>query len=223
MGTLEYEGAARVKMHNVKIQHMSYAGILAIKSIIEATNTLIANCGFYGAALLLGGDYDFNHCTVANYYRYASRQTPSVVISNILVNSDGKYQYVYENDLIRANWRNSIIWGDQVNELSTGFSESKQFNFLLDHCLVRLADTIDVSDEAHFRNIITKFETEDSLLFVDEREYKFMPDTLSPAIDAGLREYANPVPFDLNDVSRLNDLAPDLGAYERKEKTAEEE
>jgi hypothetical protein len=57
--------------------------------------------------------------------------------------------------------------------------------------------------------------------FIDYPTYNYQLDTLSPAKDAGLGAYGELVPFDLKNVSRISDSDPDLGAYERIEKTKE--
>lgn len=207
VGTLEYPGPANVKLHNVKIEHISYAGIFALKSNIEATNTLVADCGYYCVALLVGGSYDFTHCTVSNYWSsYSNRKTQSVVISNQLLYGST----LFVGDLEKANWNNSIIWGNLNSEIEFGQNPQTMFNYRFDHCLVKLADSVDVSNSENFisltKNIDPKF---DSISI-----YNYVPDSLSPARDIGDRTYGERVPFDLNQVSRLSDAAPDLGAYE---------
>ncbi|MCF8360071.1 MAG: hypothetical protein K9H26_15045 [Prolixibacteraceae bacterium] len=225
VGTLEYEGSATAKLHNVVIQHMSYAGIFALKSKIEATNTLVADCGFYGVALLVGGSYDFNHTTIANYYTW-KRNGPALVISNILIDSNSKFIEVYENDLTRANFKNSIIWGTQNSELLIGNSENKICNYNFDYCMVKTGDSIDTENYPdNFTNLVDDYSHPDSIkhLFIDPYAYNFNLDTLSLAKDAGKIEYGRLVPYDLNNVSRLEDIAPDLGAFERIEEETENE
>jgi hypothetical protein len=53
--------------------------------------------------------------------------------------------------------------------------------------------------------------------FIDPKKNDFQLDTLSPAKDFGLYNIAISFPVDLNNVSRLDDDGPDLGAYERVE------
>ena len=72
-----------------------------------------------------------------------------------------------------------------------------------------------------FRNDL--FELQESRFFKDNPKFKdpselnFQLDTLSPAKDFGLIDYANLYPIDLNNYSHILDSGPDLGAYERKE------
>jgi hypothetical protein len=225
VGTLEYEGSAKVQLNNVIIQHMSYAGIFALKSVIDATNTLVADCGYYSVALIVGGSYDFNHTTIANYW--ASHKGPALVISNILIDSNSKFIEVYENDLTRANFRNSIIWGSQNSELLIGNSENKICNYNFDYCMVKTGDSIDTENyPENFTNLVNEYIHPDSVkhLFIDPYAYNFNLDTLSLAKDAGNIEYGKLAPYDLNNVSRLEDIAPDLGAFERiEEETGNED
>lgn len=213
VGTIENEGAAYVKLHNVAIENMSYAGIFAMKSQIEATNTLIANCGYYCVTLLIGGSYDFTHCTIANSWGETTRETASVVITNQLVIDTDEGRILYTGDLYNANWKNSIIWGDLNSEIDFAYQENSLYNYSFENCLIKLADSIDTSNPDLFSSIILNEKPS----FVNMANYDYQLDTLSPAQNAGAPKFGELVPLDLNGVSRLNDEAPDLGAYERVE------
>jgi len=224
VGNIEDEGYASVDLSNAKIYNHAYAGIFALKSKIKAYNCLIANCGWYGAALLVGGDYDFYQTTIANYwggYTSTSRSTSSLVISNLLIidkESGGSTSYV--GDLQHANFTNSIITGNigSGNELELGNSDKAAFNFKFDHCLMQLSDTFNISDTDHYSEIIKGVDPK----FEDPYDgLDFELDTLSPAKDVGLKSVGEMFPFDILNQSRTSDAGPDLGAYERIEKTAE--
>lgn len=213
VGTVEYEGAAHARLHNVKIEHMAFAGIIAIKSEIVATNTLVADCGFYCVTLLVGGYYDFNHCTIANYWQFNNRENPSVQISNQLIidTEDGKVAYV--GDLEAANWKNSIIAGNRNGEIETGFNEDALSNYQFDHCILNIADSIPTDDLSIYKTVILDAQS----LFVNHNEYNYQLDSLSPAIDKGKMDYGLLIPLDMNNELRVADKAPDIGAYEWKE------
>ncbi len=221
VGTIEHEGFATVNMANTKIENMAYAGIFALKSKISAHNSVIANCGFYAVALLVGGEYEFYHTTIANYwggYSRKPRTTSSLAISNILeyTNSDGK-TVVFLGDLTKAHFGNSIIYGNNNLEVELGSSKEKLFNFYFDHCILQVPDTFNVSDKNHYNNILrgSKFDPK----FVDvSKNLNFELDTLSAAKDAGTTVYSKMFPFDLKGKDRTTDKAPDLGAFERIEK-----
>jgi hypothetical protein len=211
VGTIEYPGLAYVRLHNVKIEHMGTAGIFAIKSSIIATNTLIADCGYFCVALLVGGYYDFTHCTVANYWGTVSnRKTPAVFMSNFLRVETDSLIYNFRGDLVKADWKNSIIYGNMDTEVGLLDSLGGEFNFNFDHCLVKLAQKVDVSNTSHYNELIKIAD----VLFTNTETYNYVPDSLSPVRDIGARYYGEEVPYDLNNVSRLSDTGPDLGAYE---------
>ena len=224
VGTIENDGFASVKLSSVKIQNMAYAGIFSMKSEIEADNCLITNCGYYGAALLVGGSYEFNHTTIANYwggFSTRSRSTSSLVLSNLLIIDDengGSTTYV--GDLTKADFGNSIVTGNLTNgnEVELGQSDEAVFNFYFDHCLLQLSDTFNISDRNNFNQILKGLDPR----FVDPFEdLNFELDTLSPAKDVGSVTIGSSFPFDLKNDSRIDDDGPDLGCYERIEKSSE--
>jgi hypothetical protein len=207
-GTIEYEGMSNVVLHNTRIEHMGYAGLFAIKGNIKATNTLIADCGNY-LALLAGGSYDFTHCTLANYWSgYSNRQTASVAITNQLIIPQGNDTIAH---LVKANWNNSIIWGNLSSEIEFGHNKDYAFNYNFKNSLVKISDSVYNARQENFESSLINLDP----LFVDYAEYDYQLDSLSPAIDAGLVEYGEMVTFDLNNNDRLSDEQPDIGAYER--------
>ena len=216
VGTIEHEGYATIKLSNTKIQNMAYAGIFALKSEIKADNCLITNCGFYLAALI-GGSYEFYHSTLANYWgKYTNkvRNSPSLVVSNLLVLSETNS---FTDDLDKATFANCIITGDVThrNELEIGQSPKANFACKFDHCILQVADTFNTTNTNRFINILKGKDPK----FIDPYEgNNFELDTLSLAKDAGKIEIGRLFPLDLKSNSRLEDNAPDLGAYERIEK-----
>ncbi|HKI89470.1 MAG TPA: hypothetical protein VKA38_10605, partial [Draconibacterium sp.] len=124
VGNIENDGFASVELSNTKIENMAYAGVFALKSQIYAYNDVIANCGFYAVALLVGGDYQFYQTTIANYwgnYSRKARTTASLIISNFLpvTQSDGS-TVIYNGDLENATFGNSIIYGNNMSEIELG-------------------------------------------------------------------------------------------------------
>lgn len=218
VGNIENEGFSSVTLSNVRIQNMAYAGIFAIKSDISASNCLITNCGFYGVALLVGGSYEFNQTTIANYwggYGVKIRSTPSVQIQNYLILSKG--QPAILGNLSKADFNNCIITGNATdgNELFLSNNPEASFNYRFDHCILQVADTFKTTSPAHYTNILKGADPK----FVDPfKKYIFELDTLSPAKDAGKPSVAKLYPADLKGHDRTSDKGPDLGAIERQEK-----
>ncbi len=220
VGNIEDEGSASVKLNNVKIQNMAYAGIFAMKSDIVASNCLVTNCGFYATAFLVGGSYEFNHCTIANYwggYGFKSRSTTSVLISNILNIAKDKPDYI--GDLVKADFANCIIAGNAIdgNELYIKGSSEALFNYKFDRCMLQVADTFKTNNPEHFINILKGKDADPK--FVDPyKKYNFELDTLSKAKDAANKVISKLFPTDLKGRDRFLDNGPDIGALERQEK-----
>jgi hypothetical protein len=221
VGTIENEGFASLKLTNSVIENMAYAGLFALKSKIYGYNDVIANCGFYAVALLVGGEYEFYHTTIANYwgnYSNKARSTSSLVISNVLIieGSNGE-KTSYNGDLEKANFRNSIIYGNNLREIELGNNNENTFNFFFENCIIQVADTFNTSNSDHYKNIWkgAKFDP----LFIDPyKEYNYQLDTLSPAKDIGKIVYGEQFPLDILNNGRTEDKGPDLGAFERIEK-----
>jgi len=216
VGNIENAGSSSVKLTNVKIQNMTYAGIFAMKSEIQASNCLITNCGFYAVALLDGGNYEFIHSTIANYwggYGIKSRTTPSLQIQNHFIVKKDKT--TYHNDLVRADFTNCIIAGNAFdgNELLLSRSSEALFNYKFDCCILQVADTFKTNN-AHFVNILKRVSPK----FVDPKKYNFELDTLSPAKDAANKVVSKLYPDDIKGRDRFLDGGPDIGAFERQEK-----
>ncbi len=217
VGTIENEGFASLELTNSKIENMAYAGLFAMKSKIYGYNNVIANCGFYAAALLVGGEYEFYHTTIANYWgNYASkvRATPSLVISNVLVVEDGKGGKVsYNGDLKKATFGNSIIYGNITNEIELGDNGENEFNFYFDHCILQVPDTLNTGDKKHY-NEVWKGPLFDPQFVDPYDDFSYELDSLSAAIDIGTIDYGKLFTKDLLNKNRTGDDGPDLGAYE---------
>lgn len=223
VGNIENEGFASVRIQNAKIYNHSYAGIFAMKSKISAYNTLIYNCCYYGAALLIGGEYEFYHSTIANYwsgYGSRSRSTSSLMISDhVVVEQANGNKVTYTGDLNKAYFANCIVTGTNItgNELELERLGEPAFNYRFDHCLLQLADTFDISNPKYYRNILKNTQAR----FIDPYvKMNFQLDTLSSAKDAGLPEIGTLFPYDLLNQNRTKDAAPDLGVYERMEQNS---
>jgi len=205
LGALTGGETPKLVIENSKIENMNYAGIFALASTIEAKNILVSNSGFYGMALLAGGDYQFKHCTFANYWKHAQRTEPTLVISNNFTNSEGQFV----GDLSRADFGNCIVYGDKENEILLSDEESVDFNYLFTNSLIRVNEDLDINNE-HFINVI-KNESPD---FINTSDLIFMLNTSSPAINVGELSIGQEASVDLNNNSHVFDAMPDLGAYE---------
>ena len=198
---------------NTIIEHMNWAGISSVGAAIEAENCVIADCGYYALTLTSGGDYRFIHCTVGNYWSWSNRTTPSVVVSDYYILNDTA---VFRGELRRAEFLNSIVYGDKEDEFVVApWQEGDTLNFLLDHVLLRKKEGEGPPDTMHYHSVWLNHDPG----FVSVWDYDFHPDSLSFALDRGDPVFGEMVPYDLEGHDRMADGKPDLGAYERTDTT----
>lgn len=203
-------------IQNSKIQHISSYGIRAAYSKISGFNNLITNCGISAIALEGGGNYEFNHTTIANWFAYNTRNTPSLIFTNyaILTDQQGN-NYEETRDLEKMSFGNSIVYGGNQTEIAFSKSKTREMlmNYNFQNCLIKY-DTgeVSLSADPNFINCINYKEP----LFLNYDKYDFHFDTIkvSPARDAGKFEIGNAFPVDLDGESRITDGKPDIGAYE---------
>jgi hypothetical protein len=201
-------------LDNTLISRMSSSGIYALNASISAENLVVGDCGGSCVSLNYGGDYHFTHCTLANYWPggFAPRSLPALWLADYFVTYDENNDLVLYSggEFENAVFENSIIGGSRTMELLIESYDNLQLNYLIDHCLTRIhEDSVRYLEDPLITNIINN---EDPLF--DSIPVIYELDSLSPAIDAGLRDHAEGLPLDLNGNNRLDDFAPDLGAYE---------
>ena len=206
--------------NNSIIKNMSYMAIDARGAWIEAGNSLFANSKEVCLSLA-GGKYKFTHCTIANYWgQYVSRTGPALLLANyfLYLTIENEVQLV-EYGMEETTFSNSIIYGSRSSEISLvntyyGYQIDAPFSYQFLNSIVKVDNSININDNPSFIDVIT-----DNPKFKEPFKNNFELDTLSPAKDIGLLEFALQFPFDLKNVSRLSDDGPDLGAFERVEET----
>ncbi len=217
VGEYDSEVASDLFISNTRIENMTSYGLYLFNSSVFAANCLIANCGYYGAFMAVSGYHRFYHCTFANYFDYANRIDPTILISNNIIVYD--VEYIGNMD---AYFGNSIIYGSNLEEIEVSDDSQGEMIYKFENCLTRIRTDnnatyeFDLSDTSHFVNIINNEDPG----FKDIIEYNYELDTLSVAKDAGSRSITDKydfLEFDILGQSRISDSNPDLGAYERIE------
>ncbi len=201
---------------NTRVENMSAFGLLARGAIVDAGNCLFANCGQATVALTMGGNYEFNQCTMANYWGdYYSRKYPELWLNNYyLYQPEGGSLTMVSRDIERADFYNCIVYGSMSNEVwvdtvSNGMVSSAKMTYKFVNSIVKVPVGTSMP-ASRFVNVLS-----DDPKFVDPQNYSYLLDTLSPAKDLGLLEYGLLYPIDLKGDSRVVDGAPDAGAFER--------
>ena len=196
-------------INNSKIYNSSNVGLLARTGNILGNNVVINKAGQSSLNLSLGGTYNFNNCTFANYWTSSFRNFPSVLVENYLETPDE----IFVSDLVEANFNNCIIYGNENRELIFNERNEAAFNYKFENCLIRFSnfgynntDDYDFDDESLFPGTIINEDPN----FLDPQENLLMIDEESAA-----NSLANPSTATDEDIlGTPRSSSPDSGAYE---------
>lgn len=216
----------KLSLENSMLHQVQGDGLSIISSKVRVGNSQITNAK-YNCVSLLGGDTEFIHCTIANFYANPNETRgdgSAVYVSNIRGNNN--------YPLLNADFRNCLITGSKEDELSggRGKDESVAFNYRFSHSLVNTKlneKSEDYEEElSHYVEVTwdTKEEGKNKPLSKDKNFqsinldgnylYDFRPDSLSAALNIGLPADAVFYPLDRQGRNRQADGNPDAGCYE---------
>lgn len=193
----------KLRLESSVIRQVSGNGLELTSCQAVIGNSEISNAGD-NCVSLLGGDYTFTHCTLANYFNWNVRKGAALQIRNEW-NGNGY-------PLSSAIFRNCIIAGSSTDEINGSRSKNENiaFNYYFSHSLIHSIK------EENDRIVNVVWEKDDNFLLIDGRtqEYNFNLGEKSKAVNIGNKEDARTYPTDRNGKSRLQDEAPDAGCYE---------
>lgn len=187
------------------------AGLYGINATINADNCLFYSNGGGGVALLEGGDYNFNYCTMASY----GVDADALSFSDVLCfGSPIPCSEFYSNNLF-ARFNNCIISGSRADEVAPFHLDVDvtTFDYEFNNCILKMDEVLtegEYTDFLDFCNDCIIIENSDNL-FVNESDGDYHLDTLSVA-----EGNAMPLPMllvDLDNTDRDMDT-PDVGCYE---------
>ncbi len=203
---------------NTEIFNHSNFGILARESSIVGENVVIGSAGESSFAGSVGGSYEFTHSTFANYWNNGIRPLPAVLVNNFFTFTDQMGQEVTETrDLIKADFINCIIDGNNNIEFLADRVDGAAFNFKLTNTMFRFNDVnnifndipeLDFTNTSLYENVIINGISD----FRNRSENDFIIGQNSEAIGQGNLSAAALVPLDILGVMRTT--SPDLGAYQ---------
>lgn len=185
----------KTTIENSIIKNCRFSGVIARYANLEMNNCQVSNCGDYCLDLEVG-TFEMKHLTIANYFTQSQRERPALFVSDTCYTLYGGYE-------TKANFYNTIIYGDLNNELVENKHEhyGSEYNFY--NCLIRTTENSD-----SFHDCILN---QDPGFVSTQAMYDFQLNINSPAIDAGLGGIG--ITTDL--FGNPRDGQPDLGAYER--------
>lgn len=217
IGEAGNEKVVKVGIYNTRSLNMGYSALIAYHAEMEVQNCLLGNCVNSVCSLLDGGKYEFIHCTFGNYgAKYVSPvyNARSLVLQNYIEYVDDKNKLITHINEMDNIFGNCIFYGFSDEELALKSKTEKAFGYKFENCVVRVSASSSLKSDPDFINC--KFSEDPK--FKDPYTENFRLDTLSAAKDAGKPEYGQMVPIDLDNNSRISDLKPDAGAYERIQK-----
>lgn len=195
---------------NTIITNVVGSAITSVSNWIEAENCEFSNAG-QSSLLLIGGRYRFNHCTIANYYKWQSRgQTPTLYMSNHLPTAQGYYPF----PMVSAYFTNCIVYGSNNDELGVVSSINNQpieaqFDYSFENCLLKTKSR----NLPNFKEI--QWDEDPKFKAIGEKyQFDYRLDSTSVAIRRANPAYRPASGRDLLGHPISTITAPDLGCYQ---------
>lgn len=209
-----------MKMDNTQIYNSGAYGILAQHAKIDASNVVINSNsrGIASLACILGGAYNFTHCTINN--ERSTSTHASLLLSNFVLDADN---VAVAYPLTAANFNNCIIYGSNSRQLIISKDDSKQFEFKFDHCLIKFDKAgnsqlinhpeYQFEDGVHYvGNLIARNSSEFRPEFLNTQKNQLMIGDNSAA--KGVANYNFSTGVFANDIlGNLRENPSDIGAY----------
>lgn len=211
----------KITIDNSQLSNAKGNLLSAVNCRISVTNTELSNaCG--AVVGLVGGEYDFTHCTIVNYMTLAKVDTlekVSVALANRVSEAE-KYP-------LSVTFRNTIIDGGNSEELTRSeIDESVDFNYQFVNCMIKSRGGIQTDD--HFKDCLIKGWSptyisrggSDNDYYLD---FRLAADT-TLCVGAADPTIAGQYPTDRLGTNRLeSEKGPSIGAYEYVKPEEEEE
>ena len=202
---------------NSRFYNSSSSGIIGFSGSIQLKNCLVYNNGGNSIQLVLGGNYEFDYCTVASYGVDASAMS----LSNFFCYDDPGQCQTRRDFPLRGRFRNCIFFGSSRDELNlndiSGGSVPSLFDIRFENCILK-TDRLFEQQDSLYADFFTSDlcvdcinGTRDDPLFADSNEDNYRLDTLSIA-----EGQARPLPglkIDIDNNER-DPSEPDIGCFE---------
>ena len=211
---------SKVVMRNSQIHNVDDDALQLTLCKASFSNSLFTNAGGH-CVNILGGQMDFLHCTMANFFPWKSERGVAVNIANFVEEENAVYP------LLGVNFINSIITGSRNEELmgvviektdTADWSAYAQYSFK--HSVINSWAEAREPDTLHFANIV--WEHVDSAAYggsnfrnIDHSNfiYDFHLDSLSVARGVASDEYIDLLPHDRDEQPRERGSI-DAGCYQ---------
>ncbi len=198
---------ANLTLTNAQIYNSQQFGLFGENASIKASNLTINQSGRYSVFLNKGGNYNFEQCTLVNYWPLNSKEEGALYVSNVQ-NKSGNLTY----NALDAAFANNIIFSRDADGLTLFFDKEKApVNILFNTNLINeRSQEIDFTSSIFKGNILKKSPLLKNANTFSNHNLELMKN--SPALDVGKLSIAQKHPIDLLGINRT--VTPDLGAYE---------
>lgn len=188
---------------NTIIHTFQEFGIYAVKSVINASNLVMNNCGEANIGIFKGGTYNITHSTIVNYWDFNS----ALPGFSLYATNEYKGESGLEQGPLTLNLKNSILYGDKENAILFNPTSGQTFVTTFQNCLLKYGNGSTYSvDPGSIKNQDPKFQN----YFTQKMNLRVKAD--SPAKGKGNVATAALFPQDIVKVSRT--VSPTIGAYQ---------
>lgn len=198
------EEGSKLNITNTEIYNFLYSGIYSEGGNVVGQNLAMNNFGLAALFVENGGNYNFTHCTFANYWNLTTGTTYSVYLSNKQQNSA---ENIYKD--LSVTFNNNIFWGRSANNLYLDNKNLKLFNYKFNTNLIRNSN-LNINTDSNFNNTILDKDPLFNKTGYSNTVLSLKPN--SPAKNNGNPNFSVTVPLDILGVDRA--LNPSLGAYQ---------
>jgi hypothetical protein len=202
----------QLTLDKVVLENSIGYGLLAFTGTIKASNCLIHSCGATALALLRGGKYDLDYCTIATYgnNKIAHNDNPAAVVLNYYINAANEA----ELGVLEAQFTNCVVSGSLTNEFigDTIMATSHPLSsLLLKKCVLRTEPgKIEPNDPLNTVEYLSSGSGFDSL-FKSVARSDYHPASTSPLIGKAM-----PISGISDDLDGLGRTNPDIGCYQHQ-------
>ncbi len=202
-------------VQNTQVFNSSITNFWARTAKVNVANSVFGSSGSASVFCQFGGDYDFKHCTIANYWTNGLRNGAALVLSNFDTTQDGTA--IQSADLTQAVFSNSVIEGNRNIELTLLSNGENAFHYQFVYCSLKFLDSqgnfsedplYDFENTALFQNPVLNPNPG----FVNRLQHNYRLMATSFLIDKGDLGTAALVPLDIIGTDRTQN--PDIGAFE---------
>jgi hypothetical protein len=209
---LVHASTAQVSLKKVIIENSIGYGLLSFGGSVNAENCLIHSCGATALALVQGGKYRLEHCTIATYgnNKIAHTDNPVAIITNYFE----KNKTETDTGALDAIIRNTVFAGSLTNELYADRLGSATTSLVLEYCVIKAEKSKIAPWVTATNNVRYTTDATPDALFADAQKFDFHPKASSILINTGGPSTVN---SDLDDETRPGGTgAADIGCYELK-------